>query len=86
MIHLNLLRTLLLIYSDAIKTKEKKLRKEKAAKVEEKELVDFEECTDYNTMASFQQMHLSRPLLKVHYHLSLQYRTTIKITLMIYSL
>ena len=55
--------------SDAIKTKNKKIKKEKAMKAEEKELVDFEECSGYDTQASFYQMNLSRPLLKVYFKL-----------------
>ncbi|XP_058796893.1 probable ATP-dependent RNA helicase DDX27 [Phymastichus coffea] len=48
---------------DSIKTKDKKFQKQKAAK-DENHLVEFEECSSYDISASFQQMHLSRPLLK----------------------
>ncbi|XP_001602245.2 probable ATP-dependent RNA helicase DDX27 isoform X1 [Nasonia vitripennis] len=48
---------------DAIKTKEKKVKKEKA-KAEDQDLIDFEECTNYDTLATFYNMNLSRPLLK----------------------
>ncbi|KAJ8681329.1 hypothetical protein QAD02_017116 [Eretmocerus hayati] len=49
---------------DAIKTKDRKTKKEKSLKHEEKELINFEECSEYDTLATFYQMNLSRPLLK----------------------
>ncbi|XP_011506508.1 PREDICTED: probable ATP-dependent RNA helicase DDX27 [Ceratosolen solmsi marchali] len=48
---------------DTIKTKDRKTKKQKTSK-EEKELLDFEECSTYDTTKSFYQMNLSRPLLK----------------------
>ncbi|XP_051174595.1 probable ATP-dependent RNA helicase DDX27 [Leptopilina boulardi] len=47
---------------DVFKTKEKKGKK--FVKEKDKELMDFEECSNYDTSATFYQMNLSRPLMK----------------------
>lgn len=41
------------------------MKKGKLVKPEEKELVDFEDCSSYDAVASFYHINLSRPLLKV---------------------
>ena len=48
---------------DVFKTKERKGKK--FTKEKDKELMDFEECSNYDTSATFYQMNLSRPLMKV---------------------
>lgn len=47
--------------------KEKKTKKGKLIKAADKDedLVDFEDCSSYDTVTSFYHMNLSRPLLKV---------------------
>ncbi|XP_015586769.1 probable ATP-dependent RNA helicase DDX27 [Cephus cinctus] len=47
---------------DIFKTKERKGKRRNLEK--EEELMDFEECAEYDDYASFYQMNLSRPLLK----------------------
>ncbi|XP_012232938.1 probable ATP-dependent RNA helicase DDX27 [Linepithema humile] len=49
---------------DIFKTKERKGKKKNSAKEKDEEVIDFEECTDSQTYATFYQMNLSRPLLK----------------------
>ncbi|KAK2579488.1 hypothetical protein KPH14_010801 [Odynerus spinipes] len=49
---------------DAFKTKEKKGKKKSVMKEQNDEIIDFEEFTNVGPYVSFQQMNLSRPLLK----------------------
>ncbi|XP_014231682.2 probable ATP-dependent RNA helicase DDX27 [Trichogramma pretiosum] len=46
---------------DTIKTKLKKIKK---GKIEEEEKVNFEEMPEYDNLASFEKLNISRPLLK----------------------
>ncbi|XP_033214192.1 probable ATP-dependent RNA helicase DDX27 [Belonocnema kinseyi] len=48
---------------DDFKTRQKKGKK--FEKKKDAELMDFEECSAYDTSTTFQQMNLSRPLMKV---------------------
>ncbi|EFN89832.1 Probable ATP-dependent RNA helicase DDX27 [Harpegnathos saltator] len=49
---------------DSFKTKEKKGKRKNSTKKKDEETIDFEECTNFETDATFYQMNLSRPLLK----------------------
>lgn len=49
---------------DSFKTKENKGKKKNVLKEQNEEIVDFEECISEGSYVSFQQMNLSRPLLK----------------------
>lgn len=49
---------------DAFKTKEKKGKRKKSTKEQNEETINFEEFTNVESYVSFQQMNLSRPLLK----------------------
>lgn len=50
---------------DAFKTKQKKGKRKNATKEQNGEKMNFEEYTNVDSYVSFQQMNLSRPLLKV---------------------
>lgn len=50
---------------DIFKTKEKKNRKKKAVNENNGETIHFEEYSNSEPYATFYQMNLSRPLLKV---------------------
>lgn len=54
------------LIADSFKTKEKKGKRKNFAKEKNEEIIDFEECTNFETDATFYQMSLSRPLLKVY--------------------
>lgn len=49
---------------DSFKTKEKKGKKKNVLKEQNEGIIDFEECISGGSYVSFQQMNLSRPLLK----------------------
>lgn len=60
------------LIADSFKVKEKKGKrknvvkeKDDVEKEKDEETIDFEECTNFETDATFYQMNLSRPLLKV---------------------
>lgn len=60
-----LILIVLINYADMFKTKERKGKKKNSAKEKDEQTIDFEECTDSQTYATFFQMNLSKPLLKV---------------------
>ncbi|KAI4497125.1 hypothetical protein M0802_007871 [Mischocyttarus mexicanus] len=49
---------------DAFKTKERKKKRKKSTKDQNEETINFEEVSNVESYVSFQQMNLSRPLLK----------------------
>lgn len=53
------------MFLDIFKTKEKKNKKAMTTENNNEDTVNFEEYLNAETYATFQQMNLSRPLLKV---------------------
>lgn len=52
-------------FADSFKTMERKVKRKNSTKNKDEGTIDFEECTNFESNATFYQMNLSRPLLKV---------------------